>query len=118
LSYQRFSFTREELGRYKEQFFFTYIRPFDIHLTQLVSIRNKLHNKVKEIDNIINNNYFTSNIIRIEQYSFELDKWQDIFNEIITKVNQNTLEFYNLGEYLDLDHLDLDQKIIQSVKNS
>jgi hypothetical protein len=127
LSYQTFSFTREELRKYKKQFFLTYIRPFDIHLTQLVDMRNKLHNQVKQIDSILNDYYFTSNIIRIEQCSLDevfgfgepRNKWIDIFNEIITKVNHNTVEFSNLDAvYLDLDHLDLDPILAQSVKNS
>jgi hypothetical protein len=130
LSYETFSFTREELRKYKEQFFLTYIRPFDIHIRQLVDMRNKLHEQVKQMDKILHDYYFTSNIIRIDQYSFDgifggsteriPDKWQEIFNEIIVKVNHNTCEFNNLdGAYLgDLQSLDLDQRIIRSIKNS
>ena len=93
-------------------------------------MRNKIHKQVKQIDRLLNDYYFTSNIIRIEQYSLEgmlggstepiPDKWVDIFNEIIIKLNHNTVEFNNLDVvYLDdLDNLDLDQRITRSVTNS
>lgn len=127
MSYSHISLTKDELRQYKQKFIETYIRTFDIHLRQLVDMRNKIFNHVRQMDELINNT--TSNIVRFDLYSdFHSvfanepvpDKWVDIFNEITTKINQNIVEFNNLDVvYLgDLGSLDLDQRIISSIKNS
>ena len=128
MSYHTYSLSRRELTKYKDKFFETYIKPFDMHLVQLVDMRNRLYSQVKQLDRILHTS--NSDVMRFDVFSniYEvfggsvekpLDKWQEIFDEVIRKLYNNMIEFSNLdASFLDVHSFELDEKIIKSVKNS
>jgi hypothetical protein len=126
LSFSSVSLTKDELRQYRQQFIENYIKVFDMHLRQLVDIRNKIFSHVRQMDELLNN--YSPDVVRFDLYSDFLsalahepvpDKWQIIFDEVIRKVINNIVEFNNLNViYLDDHSFDMDKKIIHSIKNS
>lgn len=105
--------------RYKEEFIQTYIRTFDIYISQLVDMRNKIFQHAK-IDQIPINRYTNTACIDTFEWLEGDDKWQEIFDNIIRKVTQNILEFNDLNAFYlqDLSRFDFDKKILRSAQNS